>query len=210
MPFPVVHLNGYPGIGKLTIARKLVALLAPYNGKLVHNHLLIDPAGAVLPRSSADYQPLRQAIRTAIFDTLATSHDTFDSVFVFTDFQSNSDIGRGVMAEYHAMVARRGCIFIPVTVTCGKEENLRRLASSERSLNGKLTDAELVTQFRDNSVIYQSSKEPFQMELDLTELDADTAAGIIHQHVLEVWAELSSKSGISNVALESLLQTKLI
>ncbi|KAM0208273.1 hypothetical protein ACHAPQ_010036 [Fusarium lateritium] len=108
MPLPIIHINGFPGTGKLTIARKLVALLAPYNGKLVHNHLLIDPAGAILPRTSVDYQPLRRAIRTAIFDTLATSRDTFDSVFVFTDFQSDSDIGSAVMAEYCAMAARRG------------------------------------------------------------------------------------------------------
>ncbi|KAF4505962.1 hypothetical protein G6O67_006094 [Ophiocordyceps sinensis] len=195
MPLPIVHINGFPGIGKLTIARKLVALLAPYNGKLVHNHLLIDPAGAVLPRSSADYQPLRRAIRAAVFDALATSRDTFDSVFVFTDFQSDDDVGRAVMAEYRAMAARRGCTFVPVTVTCGKEENLRRLASSERSLHGKLTDAELVAHICDNAVIHQSPGDPFQMELDLTELDAHVAARMVYEHVLDVCAELSSRPG---------------
>ncbi|KAM0555110.1 hypothetical protein ACHAPJ_006461 [Fusarium lateritium] len=205
MPLPIIHINGFPGIGKLTIARKLVELLAPYNGKLVHNHLLIDPASAILPRSSADYQPLRQAIRAAVFDTLATSPDTFDSVFVFTDFQSTDDVGRAVMAEYHAMAARRACTFVSITVTCDKEENLRRLTSSERSLHGKLIDVELVTHIRDNSTIYQSPKYHFPMELDLTELDVDTAARMIHQHVLEVCAELSSKPGkaIPDVDTES-------
>ncbi|RSM07915.1 hypothetical protein CDV31_008407 [Fusarium ambrosium] len=195
MPLPIVHINGFPGIGKLTIARKLVALLAPHNGKLVHNHLLIDPAGAVLPRSSTDYQSLRRAIRAVVFDTLATSRDTFDSVFVFTDFQSNDDIGRAVMAEYRAMATRRGCTFVTITVTCSKEENLRRLASSERSLHGKLMDAELVAHIRDNDVIHQSPEDPFQMELDLTELDADVAARMIHEHVLEVCVELRSRLG---------------
>jgi hypothetical protein len=192
MPLPIVHINGFPGIGKLTIARKLVALLGPYNGKPIHNHLLIDPASAVLPRSSADYQPLRRAIRAVVFDALAASSDTFDSVFVFTDFQSD-DVGRAVMAEYRAMAARRSCTFVPITVTCSKEENLRRLASSERSLQGKLMDAELVAHIRDNGVIHQSPGDPFQMELDLTEMDADVAARRIHQHVLEVCVELSSR-----------------
>ncbi|KAI8721627.1 hypothetical protein NCS52_00304600 [Fusarium sp. LHS14.1] len=195
MSLPIVHINGFPGIGKLTIARKLVTLLAPYNGKLVHNHLLIDPAGAVLPRSSSDYQPLRRAIRDAIFNTLAVSRDTFDSVFVFTDFQSDDDVGRAVMAEYRAMAARRGCTFVPVTLTCGKEENLRRLTSSERALRGKLTDAELVSHIRDNAVVHQSLKDPFQVELDLTELDADAAARMILEHVLKVCVKLSSWLG---------------
>lgn len=66
MALPLVHINGFPGIGKLNIARKLVELLQQFDAKLVHNHLLIDPASAVLPRSSPNYQPLRRAIRDAI------------------------------------------------------------------------------------------------------------------------------------------------
>ncbi|KAG5659852.1 hypothetical protein KAF25_002411 [Fusarium avenaceum] len=185
MPLPIVHINGFPGIGKLTIARKLVALLAPYNGKLVHNHLLIDPAGAILSRASADYQPLRRAIRTAIFDTLATSQDTFDSVFVFTDFQSDDDIGSAVMAEYRAMAARRGSAVIPIVVTCSKEENLRRLTSMERSQHEKLTNVELVARIRENSAIRQSPDDFFRMELDVTELDEDAAAHMMHRHILK-------------------------
>ncbi|KAM0233528.1 hypothetical protein ACHAP5_010403 [Fusarium lateritium] len=191
MPLPIIHINGFPGTGKLTIARKLVALLASYNGKLVHNHLLIDPAGAILPRTSVDYQPLRRAIRAAVFDTLATSQDTFDSVFVFTDFQSDSDIGSAVMAEYHTMAARRGCVFIPIIVTCSKEENLRRLSSLDRSQHEKLTDVELVARMRDTSVIHHSPEDRFRMELDLTDLDGDTAAFRIHKHVLDVLRDTS-------------------
>lgn len=124
MTLPIVHINGFPGIGKLTIAHKLVTLLEPFKGKPVHNHLRIDPAGSILPLSSADYQPLRCAIRAAVFDALAVSRDTFDSVLVLTDFQSD-EIGNAVMGEYRAMAARRGCTFVSITFTCCKEENLR-------------------------------------------------------------------------------------
>ncbi|KAF4998672.1 hypothetical protein FGRMN_2998 [Fusarium graminum] len=186
MPLPIVHINGFPGTGKLTIARKLVALLVPYNGKLVHNHLLIDPASAILPRTIIDYQPLRRAIRTVVFDTLATSLDTFDSIFVFTDFQSDDAIGRGVMDEYRAMASWRGCAFVPITVTCSMEENLRRLVSTERMQHGKLTDAELVAHIRGSIIIFQSPEDHRGMELDLTELDADTAATMIYEHIAKV------------------------
>ncbi|RGP79773.1 aaa atpase family [Fusarium longipes] len=193
MALPIIHINGFPGVGKLTIARKLVDLLSPYNGKLVHNHLLIDPVGAILPRSSPDYQTARRAVRSVIFDALAVSHDTADSVFIFTDFQSNNEIGRGVIAEYCNMTERRGCTFVPVTVTCNKEENLRRLASTERTVHGKLTDATLVAHLRENAVVYQWSKDdPYHMELDITELNVDEAAHAIFEHVLAVCKELSN------------------
>jgi hypothetical protein len=199
MPFPIVHINGFPGIGKLTIARKLVDLLKPFNGKLVHNHLLIDPAGAVLPRSSNDYQPLRRAIRAAIFDTLAKSLDTFDSVFVFTDFQSNDDIGSSVVAEYRSMAMQRSCTLIPVILTCSKDENLRRLGTTERSTHGKLTDSELVSYIRNNSQVHRFPDDPLEMRLDVTTLDADVAARLIYTHVLDICVELNpSLSGQAN------------
>ncbi|CAI6092900.1 unnamed protein product [Clonostachys chloroleuca] len=164
----------------------------PFKGKPVHNHLRIDPAGSILPLSSADYQPLRCAIRAAVFDALAVSRDTFDSVFVLTDFQSD-EIGNAVMGEYRAMAARRGCTFVSITFTCSKEENLRRLVSSERSVHGKLTDSELAARLRNNAVTHQSPGDPFQLELDLTELDADAAARMVHQHTLEVCVELGTE-----------------
>lgn len=192
MPFPIVHINGFPGIGKLTIARKLVDLLKPFNGKLVHNHLLIDPADAVLPRSSSDYQPLRGAIRAVVLDMLAESLDTFGSVFVFTDFQTNDDIGHSVLAEYRSMAMRRNCSLVTVILTCSKKENLRRLGTTERSIHGKLTDSKLVSYIRDNEEVHQLPDNRLEMELDVTTLDADAAARLIYAHILDVCVEFNS------------------
>ena len=188
MPYPIIHINGFPGVGKLTIARHLVDLLKPYNAKLVHNHLLIDPASAVLPRSSSCYQSLRRAIRAAVFDTLAECPDTFGSVVVFTDFQSNDEIGSSVMAEYRSMATRRHCTFVPIILTCSKEENLKRLGNTERSLHGKLTDSELVSYIRDTDDVHRLADE---MTLDVTTLDANAAARLIYTHIVDVCAELS-------------------
>ncbi|KAH7303905.1 hypothetical protein B0I35DRAFT_414772 [Stachybotrys elegans] len=189
MSLPIIHINGFPGVGKLTIARELVTLFGSYNARLVHNHLLIDPAGAILPRSSEDYQPLRKAIRAALFDTLATSRDTFNSLYIFTDFQSDNDTGRAVMAEYHAMAARRGCALIHIIVTSSKEENLRRVVTPERSQHGKLVESELLAQLREETVIYQPPADSFQIQLDTTELDAASAALILHQRILRIFAD---------------------
>lgn len=97
------------------------------------------------------------------------------------------------MDEYEALAASRGCTLVPVHATCGTAENLRRLTSSERGMHGKLTDAELVVQIRESEVIYQwPAENPFHLELDLTELDAEAAARKIYQHILDVCPELKS------------------
>lgn len=48
----------------------------------VRNHLHIDLAGAILPRTSPDYLELRRKLRSALFDTLAASQDTFGYTYV--------------------------------------------------------------------------------------------------------------------------------
>lgn len=46
----------------------------------VHNHLLVNPADAVLKRDQPGYQDLRKAIRGVVFTALAESPSTRDSV----------------------------------------------------------------------------------------------------------------------------------
>lgn len=48
----------------------------------VRNHLHIDLAGAILPRTSPDYLDLRHQLRAALFNSLATSPDTFGFMYV--------------------------------------------------------------------------------------------------------------------------------
>ncbi|KAI1068561.1 hypothetical protein LB507_004246 [Fusarium sp. FIESC RH6] len=184
MALPIIHINGYPGTGKLTIARKLVEVLSHCDTKLIHNHLLIDPVDAILPRSSPDYQLARRSLRSVIFDTIVNSPDTKNSILLFTDFQSNDDIGRSVLAEYLNFADRQGSIIIPITLTCSREENLRRLVSDEREAYGKLTNPELVGNLRDSSEIYQwPDHHPSLLVLDVTELSVAEAVLAIVEHL---------------------------
>lgn len=187
MPFPIVHINGFPGTGKLTVARLLVEKLSVLNAKLVHNHLLIDPAGAILPRSSKDYQTLRHGIRAAVFATLIQSPDTFDSLYMFTDFQSSDVLGTSVVAEYEFAAKLRNCAFIPIILSCAKKENLSRLESQERTLHGKLTDRALVSCMRDHIEVHRFANHPFQMDLEITNLEPDLAADLIYTHIMKIY-----------------------
>lgn len=186
MPSPIVHINAFPGTGKLTVARLLVEKLSALNAKLVHNHLLIDPAGAILPRSSKDYQSLRHAIRAAVFTTLIRSPDTFDSLYIFTDFQSSDQLGSSVVSEYESAAKLRNCAFIPVILSCTKKENLSRLTSQERELHGKLTDRAVMSRIRDHDEVHRFENHSFQLDLEITNVEPDVAADLIYNHIMKI------------------------
>lgn len=147
-PQPILLLNGWPGVGKLTAARQLISLLGPSKARLVHNHMLIDVADAILPRESPDYQKLRQELRSGILSPVADCSETFNKIYIFTEFQSDNELGRSVLAEYQAAAQKRGSLFVQVNLVCGVEENIRRMEHEERSKAGKYVHVENLKKWR--------------------------------------------------------------
>ena len=190
-PLPIVHINGWPGIGKLTIARKIIALLGgSHDARLVHNHLLIDPVDTILSRNSPSYQTYRRNLRAIVFKAIATVPETFDSIYVFTDFQTDNELGKSVTNEYAEVANQRGCAFVPIILSCSLEENRRRITSAGRldadGRAGKLTDPEHLVAMRGRGEIRQFQDNPHFLNLDVTALDAQAAAQNIVDHLHRV------------------------
>lgn len=210
-PLPIVHLNGFPGTGKLRIAGELAARLNTYFdslipqsvssvdrdlagasipeqhvARIVHNHLLIDPANAVLHRTQPGYQTLRKALRDAVFSSLANETSTYSAIYILTDWQSGDDIGSRVCEDVKDMAQARGSELIPVIVSCNEEENVRRLASADRLKFSKITDVSLLLQFRGQSEpppVFKFEGHENRLEVNVTDLSAEEAAAIIFEHV---------------------------
>jgi broad-specificity NMP kinase len=190
IPLPIIHINGFPGTGKLTIARLVANMLnteTRTTTKLIHNHLLIDPTDAVLHRTQPGYQALRKAIRAAVFGALERETATHDSTYIFTDWQSSNPEGSSVCAEYAATAVQRGCELVPIVLNCTVEENMRRLVSGGRTGSRKLTDVELARRFRkDGPPVHRFTGYSTFLELDVTTLNAEETARVIVTHVLNV------------------------
>jgi adenylylsulfate kinase-like enzyme len=152
----IIWLNAFPGAGKLTIARELVQLLGSDQALLIDNHQLID--AVTLPRDHPQYQDERRNQRYAAF----TRHLYDDAakpvrVVIFTDFQSDNELGTSVSAEYRVAAERSKRKFLPVYVTCDREENIRRVSAADRQASGKgkLLDQEFLVHLMENYNLFR-------------------------------------------------------
>ncbi|KAK1535276.1 hypothetical protein CPAR01_08818 [Colletotrichum paranaense] len=182
-----IYINGYPGVGKFTIASALSKLIP--RSRVFHNHLVIDPVAAMLDRDDAEaYNDLRTTFRRHALDTIATHPALADKTFIFTDARESGPLGSEAAQNYKAAAEKRGVPFISVVLHCDVDENVRRLGGrrcakdGERASNTKLTDDEILRKIREKETIFQFGDEN-EMCLDVTSLEPDHSAFLILQHV---------------------------
>jgi predicted kinase len=178
----IICLVGFPGVGKLTIAR---ALSRSIDATVVDNHWINDPILRLLPKTDTAVPeavwPQVAKVRSAVLETIATLAP-HGSNFIFTYAGSNEDdADRAAFEEYRDVARRRGASFLAVRLLCGKDELVRRIASPERR-GHKLTDpSEAIENFRNFSPL--DPNIPDSLTLDVTHLSADEVAARILDHV---------------------------
>lgn len=103
---------------------------------------------------------------------------------MFTDFQSNNELGASVAKEYQEAARMRGCDFLSVTLVCDLAENERRIQSEERvSLvkggSHKLLDPEILKEMRCRGSLFRFDCSVQQIEIDVGIRPAQDSAQII-------------------------------
>lgn len=134
----LIFINGWPGVGKATIAEMLTLMLGdkanliePSNG---HNETY------QLPPDHPDFEQAQRKQRDAYFAEHVERPSTFKKIAIFADCQADTDEGRSVAREYEAAASRSRRLFLPIYLECQMEENMRRVQQMERqvSMKGKL------------------------------------------------------------------------
>ncbi|KAF4417169.1 hypothetical protein FACUT_12427 [Fusarium acutatum] len=168
---PVVWINGFPGTGKKTIADAMKQL--DPNIMVLDNHKLIDPVEAVLSRDHTDYNIRRKQYRQYTLQRIVLHSSSHDHLVVFTDFQSDNELGQSVAQDYASAARHVDRPFIPVYLTCGLEANIERVDNAERVASGttKLLDQELLRDMRGRYELFRFQGYPFLM-IDSTEKTA--------------------------------------
>ncbi|KAK7937848.1 uncharacterized protein PG986_014716 [Apiospora aurea] len=195
-PLPLIHINGDPGVGKLTVARRLQALLNKYaSARLVEMNRLVNQAtAAVIDRAEPGYHDLGQDLRFAVFEALAKNPATHHHAYIFTDSQTADLVGAGVCAEYVCAARQRRSDLISVVLSCDEEAHLKRVGAADRvARGGTLVDASWVKMLREKTRTHRFNKfaaEGGSLELDVTDITPMEAADRIFRHILDVCPEM--------------------
>ncbi len=169
----MVHLNGWPGSGKVTIGRRLAKMIG---GQMVDEHLMAAPADMLFTRRETLNRTLRIDIRKAVFSHILRAPRAMS--FIFSDSLADHPQDIETFESYRELAERRRARLLAVVVECSEEENLRRLKLQGREERKKFTDPKRMHKLRTEHRLLRSERVEM-MEIDVTRLSAEQAAEAI-------------------------------
>jgi tRNA uridine 5-carbamoylmethylation protein Kti12 len=167
----LIVLNGYPGVGKLTIGE---ALIARISGRLLDIHSVYNIAFALTEFKSPEFVDTVERIE-AIAHDLIRKLAAEVPVVLTTVLAGSSDWGN---AEWDRIVrlGRERPPFAVVHLHCGLEENIRRIGSAGRSAKRKPRDPEMARRNHAQGKVLAGIDEANLLKLDVTYLSPADAA----------------------------------
>ncbi|MGO4735000.1 AAA family ATPase [Bosea sp. 2KB_26] len=172
-PDLIIHINGWPGCGKLTIGRELAKRLG---ARLLDNHLIINPAEALFDRGDPLNHSLRKALRSTILADAAQMKP--GTPLILTDALSDDAFDAAVFDEYRSLAAARRATLVAVVLDCSPERNAERLVAGDRAARHKLTAPMVLASLRANYRLLRAPGLPL-VELDVSDLAPEAAAAIL-------------------------------
>lgn len=136
----IIFLNGFPGVGKLTIARTLKVLLPkdPDSIRLIDNHTLVDLAQAIIPGRGPAHNALRGKIRQVAFEALKQEFVTNPTLIVImTGCLGDTKEDTAMLAEHMELARDCNVPLHLIDIECDKEEHMVRIRTPERYVEGK-------------------------------------------------------------------------
>lgn len=169
----LIHLNGAPGVGKLTIAQPLAHRMG---ARLLDNHATHDVAFALTEfRTPAFYDTVR-AVRAIAYDRvrqLPASKPVILTDAFFLDSPWNRESWQAMLDLARSSEAR----LFTVALACDPDEHRRRIIGGDRGARGKMRDAAYVERASRRALIEREGDD--SLRLDISRLAADAAADVI-------------------------------
>ena len=176
----LIHINSYPGVGKLTIGR---ALAEKIGGKLLDNHSIYNVAFAVTVfRSPAFYDTVR-TVRDLAYQRVLELPATLP-VILTNWYSQGSTWGEENWEETISLARRRPSPLFVVILTCSPEENMRRIQNSGRDAMRKPRSVEMTASNQSGRPLIDRGGDRL-LRLDVTEMSADSAATSIAEWLTE-------------------------
>jgi hypothetical protein len=170
---PIIHLNGAPGVGKLTIGRLLAAHL---KARLLDNHAIHDVAFALTEFRSAEFYETARAVRTVAYDRIVRLPPSM-SIILTDAFFEDSAWGRESWDDVLSLAERRKAPLLAVCLSCDPDEHRRRIVSPDRAAKGKVQEAGYVDRCIGRMLMQLGG--PQSLSLDVTQVSPREAASHI-------------------------------
>ncbi|MBX5201355.1 AAA family ATPase [Rhizobium sp. NZLR1] len=187
-----IVLIGFPGVGKLTIAKELSAIVS---AKIVDNHWINNPILRLLDEDGTAALPngvweFTGRVRQAVLDAITAY--TPSANFIFTHAGLAGD-ERSLRTFRQIANAAEACeaVLVPVRLLCDEEELARRVSKPERRDKLKSTDVAASRHRSRRARVF----EPLHLNtltLDVTSASPEKTATVIHDHILKVLGDLSA------------------
>jgi len=178
----IIYLIGYPGVGKLTVAK---AACARTGARLMDNHLVnnvafsLIEADGVTPITEGVWAEIK-AIRDAALRIVA-HHAPHNLSYVLTNALLDDAGDRELFDQVRNVASVRGALFVPVVLSCDEEENMRRLVAPGRAEGLKETDVPSARRRLEAEPLLRFA-HPNRLDLDITELSPEQATDRIIAH----------------------------
>ncbi|MCI4589233.1 hypothetical protein MOK15_03840 [Sphingobium sp. BYY-5] len=166
----LIHINGAPGVGKLTVAQIMAQRL---QARILDNHTIYNVGFALADFGTSAFFDVVRAVRTVAYERILELPDDETIIFTAADFD-DSDWGRESWQAVEQLAVSRGWPLFTISLLCNPAEHRMRIVDEGRKGRGKLQDASAVDRLGQRPLIMRAG--PLSMQLDTTGLTADRAA----------------------------------
>lgn len=170
----IVMLNGYPGVGKLTIAQELAPLIG---GRMLDIHTIYNVAFALTEFKSPAFVKAVEDVEAIAYDLIRKLPERVPVVMT-TVLAGSSAWGDAELARLLAL-GRDRPPFCMVHLHCALDENIRRIQSEGRGAKRKPRDADMARRNQSEAKPLAGSEVEYFLSLDVTSLSPVEGAGKI-------------------------------
>ncbi len=179
----IIVLNGYPGVGKLTIGEELISQIS---GRLLDIHSVYNVAFALAEFKSPEFIEAVEKIESVAHDLILKLPSKIPVVLT-TVLAGTSDWGDAEWKRIVRLGEERGPLLV-VHIHCDLEENIRRIGAAGRAAKRKPRDAEMARRNHAQGKVLAGIDEANLLRLDVTDLSPTEAATKIAE-----WAQKSRR-----------------
>jgi predicted kinase len=187
----IIHINSYPGVGKLTIGRILADRLG---AKLLDNHTIYNVAFALTEYKSDGFYEAGRAVRQIAYQHALALPKEVPLILTNAHAQASAWGNECWDAVIELAKAREVPLLI-VVLACSPEENQRRIQGADRAAKRKPQDPHMFKGNADGVLLLDRGGD-HTLKIDITNLSAADAANAIGDWIESCVSSFRGSAGI--------------